>query len=153
MHRHTGWLLYLGVVLVLVLVEGAVVHLLLAIFASPLAAWVVTGLTAYSALWLVGDAHALRHGGVVVAADGLDLRIGVRWTGVVPWSAIRAIACGEPPAGALDASILGGNVVVLLREVRRAPSPVRAPAQRHGDRAVDRRAGALSPRDRALFAA
>ena len=117
-HRLNGWLLYLGVFLFLVLVEGAVVHLLLSIVASSLAAWIVTGMTAYSALWLVGDAHALRHGGVVVAEAGLDVRIGVRWNGRIPWAAVRAIELGEAPVGALDASILGGNVVVHLREAR-----------------------------------
>jgi len=115
-HRVNGWLLYLGVFLFLLATESAVVHLLLAVFASATAAWLATGLAAYSALWLVGDAHAVRHGGVILGERALEIRIGVRWRGSLPWATVAAVALGAPPAGAIDASVLGGNVVLHLRE-------------------------------------
>lgn len=126
-HRSNGWTLYAGVLLFLTAVETVVVHIALAAFASPTAAWIVTALSIYSALWVLGDLHALRHGGVVIGRAALELAIGVRWRGRIPWSAIAAIeqparagapaplarsAAVEP--GAVDAGILEANVVLRL---------------------------------------
>src|SRR5438132_1457589 len=58
-----GWSLYAGVFAFLCVVETPVVHL--ALHAWPTAAWIATALSLYSVVWLAGDAHALRHGGVV----------------------------------------------------------------------------------------
>lgn len=114
-HRATGWPLYAGVLIFLLLVETSVLHVVLAAYVSPLVAWVMSAMSVYSALWLVGDVLVLRHGGVVIGARELELRIGVRWRGRVPWAAIAAIECVEgAPAGAIDASILGANIVLRL---------------------------------------
>jgi hypothetical protein len=115
-HRANGWPIYAGVIVFLTLVETAAVHIALAAYASPTAAWVVTIASLYTAVWILGDALALRHGGVVVGERGLELRIGVRWRGTVAWSNVEAIERGVAPAGALDVSILGGNIVLRLRE-------------------------------------
>jgi len=120
-HRVNGWAMFAGVLVFLTVVETAVAHIAIAAFVSPTAAWVVSALSIYSALWLLGDLHALRHGGVVVTGDGLELALGVRCAGRIPWSAIASIASIPPgtPAGdapgLVDASILGANVVVELR--------------------------------------
>lgn len=130
-HRANGWTSYLGVFLFLLVVESAVVHLLLAVLVSATAAWIASALAAYSMLWLVGDAHALRHTGVTLAADALDIRIGVRWRGRIAWSEIATIERGETPGNGVDASVLGGNVVLRLR----APRELRGPLgrRRRGD--------------------
>jgi hypothetical protein len=117
-HRVNGWALFAGVIIFLTLVETVVVHIALAAFVSPLAAWIATGLSLYSVLWLAGDAHALRHSGVTVTAAGLELAIGVRWSGTLPWPSIVSIGPGTIPdrraSGVVDASVLGANVVVAL---------------------------------------
>jgi hypothetical protein len=115
-HRVNGWTLYAGVFALLTIAETPVVHLALAAFGHSTAAWIATGLALYSALWLVGDAHALRHGGVVLGRDALELRLGVRWRGRIARAAIAHVERGSAPARAADFSILGATVVLHLRE-------------------------------------
>lgn len=114
-HRTGGWPLYASVLIFLVLVETAAVHVALSAYVSAALAWVITAASIYIALWLVGDVLALRHSGVEVGGRDLVLAIGVRWRGRVPWSAVRSIErVTAAPTGAVDASILGANVVVHL---------------------------------------
>lgn len=113
-HRAAGWPLYAGVLVFLTLVETSAVHVVLVTYASPLAAWIVSGLSVYTALWLVGDVLALRHGGAIPHAHELELRIGVRWRGRIPWHAIASIDAWTPDTVATDLSILGANTVVRL---------------------------------------
>ncbi|MEO8844769.1 MAG: hypothetical protein ABI591_23480 [Kofleriaceae bacterium] len=112
-HRLNGWSLYAGVFAFLVLVETAVVHIVLVHYVSVIAAWIVTGLSIYSAAWLIGDALALRHGGLVISDGELTITIGARWRTTVALADIIAVE----PAGAadLDLSILGANAVLRLR--------------------------------------
>ncbi len=116
-HRKSGWTLYAGVLIFLTLVETSVVHIALVTYASPTAAWIVTALSIYTALWFVGDALALRHGGAFVHRDALELRIGVRWRGRIPWRAIASLVDFDANRKDLtDISILGANLVIELRE-------------------------------------
>ncbi len=112
-HRANGWSLYATVLVCLVLVETAAVHIALAGFVSTTAAWIVTALSIYSALWLAGDALALRHGGLFVRGDELELRIGARWRARIARADIVAIEGAS--ADALDLSILGANTTLRLR--------------------------------------
>lgn len=114
-HRTGGWPLIAGVFIGLTLVETPLVHVVLVSFGRPIAAWILTGLSLYSIAWLVGDLHALRHGGVALTADSLELRLGARWRGTIPRSAIVGIErCTEAPERGVDFSILGANVLVTL---------------------------------------
>jgi hypothetical protein len=117
-HRINGWPLFAGVLAFLIVVETAVVHVAIAALASSIVAWIATGLSLYSIVWLIGDIHALRHGGVTVTPAGLELDLSVRWSGILRWSAIASIEPGTLPdrkaPGVIDASILGANVIVEL---------------------------------------
>jgi hypothetical protein len=114
-HRANGWSLYAGVIVMLVLAETAAVHVGLAAWVSPTAAWIASAVSIYSALWIVGEVLALRHGGIRVLADELELRIGIRWHARVARSAIMAIEpINAPVADALDVSVLGANTVLRL---------------------------------------
>ncbi|HEY1553923.1 MAG TPA: hypothetical protein VGF94_03760 [Kofleriaceae bacterium] len=115
-HRSGGWPLYAGVFVGLTLVEAPIVHLVLAAAGHPTAAWIATALSLYGALWLVGDVLALRHGGVTVGSDALELRLGVRWRGRIARATIERIERGTATAGIVDVSIVTSNVVVTLRE-------------------------------------
>ena len=65
----------------------------------------------------------LIHSGATIGERDLELAIGVRWRGRVPWSAVATIeTVTEAPTDAINASILGANVVVRLR----------APTRLHG---------------------
>ncbi len=111
-HRNAGWPLYTGVLVFLVLVETAAMHVVLATYGHGTLAWVATALSIYTALWFIADVLALRHGGAIAGEHALELRIGVRWRGTIPWHAIAAV--GAPTADAVDLSILGANVGLVL---------------------------------------
>jgi hypothetical protein len=116
-HRVNGWFLYLGVFVFLTIVEAGGLHLVLVHYDWSKAAWISTILSLYSIAWLVGDAHALRHGGVTLGDTGIALRIGMRWRGDIAWSNVRdATRVDATPDGAVNASVLGGNVVLELAE-------------------------------------
>src|SRR3569623_1001430 len=114
-HRANGWSLYAGTFVVLTLVETPLVHVALSAFVHATVAWVLTALSLYSVVWLVGDLHALRHGGVAVRDEVLELRRGVRWRARIPRADIVwAARCDGATCKASDFSILGANVVLRL---------------------------------------
>ena len=114
-HRASGWPLIAGVFAALTLVEATVVHIVLVAACAPTIAWVASALALYGALWLVGDAHALRHGGVRLDGHELSIELGVRWRGRIAYAAIVRVMRGAGPAE-LDVAIAGANVVIELRE-------------------------------------
>jgi hypothetical protein len=116
-HRTNGWSLYAGVFVFLILVETVPVHIALAGFASVTAAWIVSALSIYSALWVIGDALALRHGGLVIRGDELTITIGTRWCTTIPLADVIALEPAGPVE--LDLSILGANTVLRLRHPAR----------------------------------
>jgi hypothetical protein len=142
-HRANGFTLYAGVLAFLIIAEMPAVHIAVSM-ASPIAAWIATGASIYSLIWLAGYAHAVRHGGVIVTGREIEIRIGVRWRARIVRDAVAAIeAVTEAPEGVLDASILGANTVV------RFTRPVRIFGLFGRIREVD--AVALSLDDRAAF--
>lgn len=148
-HRRIG---YGGVLVGLMLamtVEIVPVHLLLSLW-SPTAAWVLTGLSLYGFLWLIGDYRALRLRPSVVRGDVLELRLGLRWNARVPLTSIRAVGRtgARPPArstpGYLQAVVLGEPTHLLeLSE----PVAVLGP---YGWRKVARRIGITVDDEEAL---
>jgi hypothetical protein len=112
-HRASGWALTAGVLAVLTLIEAPAVHLVIVAAGAPTAAWIASALALYGALWLVGDAHALRHGGIRLAGDAIAIELGVRWRGAIAYAAIVRVTRGGGPAE-LDVAIAGTNVVIEL---------------------------------------
>ncbi len=89
-HRRVGYTAIMCVVALLLLVETTALHLLLQHW-SALAAWIFTGLSLYSLLWLIGDYHAIRLHPIVLDETHLHLRIGMRWRATIPLSDIAEI--------------------------------------------------------------
>ena len=94
------------------LVEIVPVHLLVHHFWSPIAAWVLTGLSVYGLLWLAGDYRAVVARPSLVDDDTLRLRVGLRWNTEIPRAAIRRISKLDPrqpePTGSyVRATLLG----------------------------------------------
>jgi len=114
-HRVNGWPLFAGVLVALTLVETPVAHVALAGTGHATAAWIASVLSLYGALWFIGDAHALRHGGVIVRGDAIELALGVRWRGRIARDQIERVERGAAPDKRADFSILGANVVLHLR--------------------------------------
>ena len=146
MHRGTSYLAIIGVIVFLATVEGVGAHLLLA-RASTIAAWVVSGLTAYSLLWLIGDAQAVRLSPLRVTDTELVIVKGLRWRVAVPRDAIEAVHAIEARVeGALDLSLGEPNVLLELR------APVRAHGLLGRVRAADRVMLSIDDRERFLAA-
>ncbi len=89
-HRRVGYTTITCVVALILLVETTALHILLQRW-SALAAWIFTGLSLYSLLWLIGDYHAIRLHPLVLDETHLHLRIGMRWRATIPLSGIAEI--------------------------------------------------------------
>ncbi|MGE5184640.1 MAG: hypothetical protein ACM31C_21360, partial [Acidobacteriota bacterium] len=113
---HGAWATYIGVFVALTVVETPLVHVVLVAAGATTAAWIASALSIYGALWLVGDLHALRHGGVMVTTEWVDVRVGIRWRARIPRASIARVERGRAPDGACDLSILGAEVVLELTE-------------------------------------
>ncbi|MFG0257640.1 MAG: hypothetical protein ACF8GE_07045 [Phycisphaerales bacterium JB043] len=96
-YRDAGYPRVLGVLGVVMVVEIFAMHLLLGLW-SDVAAWIVTGLSVYGAIWLAGDFRALRSRRTRVDGGWLRLRVGLRWEADVPLE--RVLECSRLP-GAL----------------------------------------------------
>ncbi len=77
-HTRGGYPAILGVLLLCVVVETAGLHVLVQQW-SHLAAWILTALSVYSALWLCGDFNAMRLNPITLTQERLYLRTGLRW--------------------------------------------------------------------------
>lgn len=86
-HREAGWSVIAGVLALLILIEGALVHLWLESAGFELLKWLLFAGHVYGLIWLLGDAQALRlrrtllHSVALGAGSPqlvLDLRLGVR---------------------------------------------------------------------------
>lgn len=100
--------------LVLLASEGLAFHLFIERF-SPAAAWVLTSLSAYTALWLVADYELVRLRPVALTSDLLRVRVGARWR--VDIERMLIIALEGPPRegdGALDLSTSGAPTCTLV---------------------------------------
>lgn len=130
-HRTHCSLAIHAVLVFLIALETIALHLLIA-RATEIGAWISTGCSIYAALWLVGDAHALRLGRIRVERDALVIEIARRWAAVVPRRAITAArretaiardARGRPTAGTLDLAIETPTVALELAEPVTARGP------------------------------
>ena len=65
---------------------------------SPVAAWVLTALSVYAAIWIVALARSIVLRPVRVTADALILRVGLLWNVTVPRANVLRIGpMGAPP--------------------------------------------------------
>ena len=115
--RKSGYGPVLIAILFALVAEGIAIHLFVRHW-SAVAAWILTILTAYAAVWLLGDFRALGRRAIALTADELIVRVGLRWTLRVPLDGIRAVRAVAGSAGArgpdhLRAVILGGERQVV----------------------------------------
>jgi hypothetical protein len=89
-YRKSGWGGLVGVLSFLVVVEGSVIHVLLSQH-SVLAAWMWNAFDLYALLFLFADFQALRLRPLVLTAESLTIRLGLRWQGTVPLAKIATM--------------------------------------------------------------
>jgi hypothetical protein len=144
-HRESGHGLVLGVFMLLIVVETAVLHWLLLPRIAWLA-WILLALGLYSFVFLFADLNAARLRPVVLEDDELTIRTALRWRVTVPVSSISAIdrETGdiEDREGLLNAVLVGNQNLVLHLD-----GPVKAQGLYGIEREVDRIALAMDDPD------
>jgi hypothetical protein len=121
-HRGNGYAGILAAAGLMTAVETVAVHLLVERW-SATAAWVLTALSVYGLVWLLGHFQAVRLRPVLLAPDALHVRIGLLWSVRVPYGDVASLAPAgtDAPArrapGYLHAVTLGpARLLVELRE-------------------------------------
>lgn len=94
-HRKSAYGAIVFALLLATVVEVAGVHFLVSLW-SHRAAWILTGLGVYGALWVFGDWRACRLRPVVVDRGALRIRFGLRWRLDVPLDAVQAVRAPTP---------------------------------------------------------
>ncbi len=110
MHRSSGFVTIIGVMCALVVIETALTHLVIAQLA-PTVAIVMTVLSVYGVVWLVGNAHAVRLQPLRVIDGALVIERGVVARASVPVAAITSITplTLGAPKGSVDLSFGGAS--------------------------------------------
>jgi hypothetical protein len=88
-HRKAGYGALVAALLIATAAEMGIVHLVVQRRSATLA-WVLTGLAAYGALWIVADYRACRRRPLRVVDGVLRVRFGLRWSLDVPLDRIKA---------------------------------------------------------------
>lgn len=104
---------------IMIVVEAIPVHVL-AHHYSPLAAWILTGLSAYSLLWLLGDMAARRSRPLVLLGGRLRLCHGLRAEAVVSLADISRATLASAD-GVPEPEVTIGSTTSVILELR---SPV-----------------------------
>jgi hypothetical protein len=123
MHRRSHYSLIVGLLVLLISGESLALHLVLA-RVSHGAAWLATFSSAWAALWLIGDAHALRLHPLRLGELGLEVRVGIRWRTFIAYGEMSAVELvASPPRGPKTlAATVAGAADVRISTAR----PVRA---------------------------
>lgn len=113
---------------VLLVVELIAVHLLVQHYWSATGAWILSILSVYAGLWLMGDWHALRLRPTTLSGEALHLRTGMRWQVDIPFDAIasfrRVSAIEDKPRGALNLVSFGdASFEIATRQPVEAAGP------------------------------
>jgi hypothetical protein len=112
-HRRSGWSGVLVGVGMIIVVESVATHFLIALWNAKLA-WVLSALSAYGILWLIGDYRAMALRPTFLTSTMLRLRIGIRWKVDIPLDEIRSAAPYRPS----DASLPGYRKVTVIGNPR-----------------------------------
>jgi len=99
-YREVAYIPLMVAAMIALVVETVGVHFLLRLW-SPVAAWIVTGISLYTLIWLIGDIHAVRLRPIEICGETLHLRLGLRWTATIP---LASIECVRDPGGEVKAS-------------------------------------------------
>lgn len=101
-HRQSGYIALIIGILIVGLIEGMGLHLLLTRWNPSIAFW-VTLVSAYGLLFFIADGVATVKRPSYLTSTHLYLRLGVRWWGIIPRSAISsAVFISDKPAKEID---------------------------------------------------
>lgn len=123
--RRSGYGPVLIAIFLALVAEGIALHLFLRHW-SPVAAWILTILTAYAAVWLLGDFRALGRRGIALTADELIVRVGLRWTVRVPLDRICAVRAAVGSRESREPDHLRAAILGSERQIVELNAPVEA---------------------------
>lgn len=89
-HKKSGWASLLVALLMIVAAESFVTHYFIQKWSS-VAAWVLSALSVYCVVWLVGDYRAICLRPICFDEEALYLRQGLRWSAQIPLCSIECI--------------------------------------------------------------
>jgi hypothetical protein len=114
MHRRSGVVMIIGVLSVLAVIEGVALHLIL-MRVAPTLAIVLSALSAYGLIWLIGSAHAVRLAPLRFTPAGVMIERGAMRRVTVPREAIESAApIAVTVSDAIDLSYTEPNVLLTL---------------------------------------
>ena len=125
MHRNVAYIPLMATVLIALVVETMGMHLLLRLW-SPVAAWILTGISLYTLVWLIGDIHAVRLRPMRICEETLHLRMGLRWTASIPLASIRTVQDPDDEAQGRKSDYLKASLVGAPNRRIKLSEPVRA---------------------------
>jgi hypothetical protein len=121
-HRKSGMMGIVGAVSFACMIEAVGVHLLAARW-NATAAWVLTALSAYAVVWLVGLGRSVVLRPTLVEREGVRVRIGALYEALVPFDAIarvtpvRAAPAKRRAPGYLHAALFAApRLMIELKE-------------------------------------
>jgi hypothetical protein len=149
-HRKSGTMGLVGALAAACMVETAVVHLLVSGWSAK-AAWLLTALSVYGVLWLVGIARSILLRPTVVSADALTVRIGMLSEAVVPLARIASVTelRGAATVARRAPGYLHASIFAAPRLMIELSEPVEARGL-YGNRKQVTRIGLLVDEPRAL---
>lgn len=118
-HRSQDTTVSVALILMIVL-ETVPLHVLVHSW-SGVAAWLLTGLSLYTLLWLLGDYQALRLKPITLTPTHLRLYTGLRWQADIALENIAAVTSAEPTAAYTNLDISLSKPQLYLRLKRPVP--------------------------------
>jgi len=118
-HKETAFIYLMVFLICFSPVEIIALHLLISIW-NPVVAWVVTVLTVYTLLYLLGDVRATILRPITVSATTLGLNLGLRLSAKIPLPSIESVSSKDPgfsKGESLDMSAFGSaNTWITFKE-------------------------------------
>lgn len=115
-HLKSGYGMVAAMMMGLSLIELPLVHLVVHHF-NPIVAWVLSFLSAYGLLWMIGDYQAIRLHPIVIDENHLHLRAGMRWRVSLPLADIQTVRTLQQRElknkAILDLSVAGSPKLLL----------------------------------------
>ncbi|MBX2821811.1 MAG: hypothetical protein KTR29_19090 [Rhodothermaceae bacterium] len=90
-HKKVGYTPIFMALMCMALIELVVVHVVVWALGAELVAWILTGISIYGILWLIGDYRAVLRRHIEVNENELVIRVGLRYTAVLPLNQIQYI--------------------------------------------------------------
>lgn len=112
-HKKSGQVAITLVLLFLIAAETVVAHYVISLWSASLA-WVITALSVYGGLWILGDLRASVLRPVLIAGDSILIKAGLRYDAEIPIDLVKGIERVKPEEGPLVSTALFGEATLWI---------------------------------------